>query len=93
MHKTKNAENNAVLCYAESPKHSTPEGFHGVWTCPVGGGYGPLRRGAGTDGDLSVGGGGVQTGPLYGLGLRFETPQGQMFSRFVPSIGSSASFA
>jgi len=29
---------------AESRNHSTPEGFHGVWTCPVGGGTDPLRR-------------------------------------------------
>jgi len=59
---------------AESRKHFTPEGFHGVWTCPVrGGGVG---RGAGGGGGVGGGGGGgaggwgggggVQTRPFYG---------------------------
>ena len=34
-----------LLCFAESRKHSTFEGFHGPQTCPVGGGVVPTPTG------------------------------------------------
>jgi len=52
-------------CFAESRNHSTFECFHGVWTCPVGGGYGPFHRGGGYG----------ETEPLEGIvegGFPFE---------------------